>query len=222
MSPLDDTSAATLRYRRADEIRLDLKLIADMINPGSRVLDIGCGDGVLLDYLVYQKQVDGRGIELSMDGVHACVSHGLSVIQGDADTDLKDYPSGAFDYVVLSQTLQAMRSPRNVLEELVRIGRRAIISFPNFGYWRIRVSLLLLGRMPVTERLGYEWYETPNIHFCTIKDFTSLCDRLDITIERSVIIGRDNRPTRLASADSIANFFGEQGVFMLRRNGTHE
>ena len=222
MSPLDDTSAATLRYRRADEIRLDLKLIADMINPGSRVLDIGCGDGVLLDYLVYQKQVDGRGIELSMDGVHACVSHGLSVIQGDADTDLKDYPSGAFDYVVLSQTLQAMRSPRNVLEELVRIGRRAIISFPNFGYWRIRMSLLLLGRMPVTERLGYEWHETPNIHFCTIKDFTSLCDRLNITIERSVILGRDNRPTRLASADGIANFFGEQGVFMLRRNDTGE
>ena len=164
----------------------------------------------------------GRGIELSMDGVHACVSHGLSVIQGDADTDLKDYPSGAFDYVVLSQTLQAMRAPRMVLEELVRIGRRADHLVPQLRLLAHPRVLLLLGRMPVTERLGYEWYETPNIHFCTIKDFTSLCDRLDITIERSVILGRDNRPTRLASADGIANFFGEQGVFMLRRNGTDE
>ncbi|WP_158045981.1 methionine biosynthesis protein MetW [Skermanella pratensis] len=218
MSPLDDTSS---RNRRSGTIRLDLKLIADMVEPGSRVLDIGCGDGALLDFLVHEKGVDGRGIELSMDGVHTCVSHGLSVIQGDAETDLKDYPSGAFDYVILSQTLQAMRAPRTVLEELVRIGDRAIVSFPNFGYWRIRMALLWLGRMPVTERLGYEWYETPNIHFCTIKDFTSLCDRLDIKIDRSVILGRDNRPTRLASADRTANFFGEQGVFMLRRNGTH-
>jgi methionine biosynthesis protein MetW len=133
MSPFDDASTSLARNRKPGDIRLDLRLIADMIDPGSRVLDIGCGDGALLDYLVYEKQVDGRGIELSMDGVHSCVSHGLSVIQGDADTDLKDYPSGAFDYVVLSQTLQAMRAPRRVLEELVRIGRRAIISFPNFG-----------------------------------------------------------------------------------------
>jgi methionine biosynthesis protein MetW len=217
MSPLDNTPAATVRYRRADDIRLDLRLIADMINPGSRVLDIGCGDGVLLDYLVYQKQVDGRGIELSMDGVHACVSHGLSVIQGDADTDLKDYPSGAFDYVVLSQTLQAMRSPRNVLEELVRIGRRAIISFPNFGYWRIRMSLLLLGRMPVTERLGYEWYETPNIHFCTIKDFRQLCFVAGAKMDKAVALNAWGSPLRLNAPWWFWNLFGEQAVFLLSR-----
>src|SRR5262245_26818550 len=119
-------------------IRIDLQLIADMVTPRARVLDVGCGDGVLLDYLVHFKQVDGRGIELSQAGVNACVSQGLSVIQGNADTDLKDYPSDAFDYVVLSQTLQAMRDPKGVLDQLVRIGRHAIVSFPNFGHWRVR------------------------------------------------------------------------------------
>src|SRR5260221_8336483 len=133
--------------RRATAIRGDLALIAAMVAPNSRVLDVGCGDGALLDYLVHEKQVDGRGIELSQDGVNAGVEHGLSVIQGDADTDLAAYPSAAFDYVILSQTLQATVNPRRVLGELVRIGRHAIVSFPNFGYWRVRWDLLTRGRM---------------------------------------------------------------------------
>src|SRR3954454_15360561 len=136
-----------------DELRRDLRLIADMIAPQSRALDIGCGDGALLAYLARQKGVDARGMELSQSGVNACVGHGLSVIQGDADRDLEAYPDGAFDVVVLSQTLQATRRPRRVVEELVRIGRRAIVSFPNFGFWRIRLRLLLTGRMPLSHCL---------------------------------------------------------------------
>ncbi len=202
--------------RSPQPIRTDLKLIADMIEPGARVLDVGCGDGSLLAHLVHSKGVDGRGLELSMDGVKFCVNHGLSVIQGDADTDLKDYPSDAFDYVILSQTLQAMRAPHEVLLDLVRIGRRAIISLPNFGYWRIRLWLLFMGQMPVTQRLGYQWWNTPNIHLCTITDFVALCRDLGITIEDTVILDRSDR-IRGHGAGGLANLVGEQAVFMLRR-----
>ena len=139
-------------------LRGDLRLVADMIPAGARVLDVGCGDGELLAYLAQHKSVDGRGMELSQTGVNACVRHGLSVIQGDADHDLQEYPSSAFDYVVLSQTLQATHQPKRVLEHLVRIGRRAIVSFPNFGHWRIRLGLLTQGRMPLTPALAHPWH----------------------------------------------------------------
>lgn len=198
-------------------IRIDLQIIADMVEPGSRVLDVGCGDGTLLDYLVNFKQVDGRGIELSSEGVNACVSAGLPVIQGDADTDLATYPEAAFDYAILSQTLQAMMSPRTVVEHLVRIARHAIVSFPNFGHWRVRGYLALYGRMPKSETLPYEWYETPNIHLCTIKDFIEMCDRLGVTIERSLSLNRHGRLRRINSGPLTANLFGVQAVFMLRR-----
>ncbi|MFJ5486734.1 methionine biosynthesis protein MetW [Hansschlegelia beijingensis] len=150
--------------------RPDHLLVAEMVQPGSRVLDVGCGDGALLRLLIARRGVDGRGIEISQSGVNASVAHGLSVVQGDADADLAHYPDDAFDYVILSQTLQATRRPKAVVEDLLRIGRRAIVSFPNFGHWRVRMQFLLEGRMPQTANLPDPWYETPNIHLCTIRD----------------------------------------------------
>lgn len=202
--------------RYAIKIRADLQLIADMIEPGSRVLDVGCGDGDLLDYLEHFKQVTGRGVELSQEGVNACVSHGLSVIQGDADTDLSDYPSDAFDFVILSQTLQATHDPRRVLEQLVRIGRRAVVSFPNFGNWRVRLRLLFNGRMPVTDALPLPWYETPNIHLCTIRDFTALCERLGITVEKALSLDEHGRALAIRSP-WLANVASQHGMFLLRK-----
>jgi methionine biosynthesis protein MetW len=154
-------------------------------------------------------------MELSQSGVNACVGHGLSVIQGDADSDLEAYPAGAFDVVVLSQTLPATRQPRWVIQTLVRIGRRAVVSFPNFGFWRIRLGLLRRGRMPESHLLNHPWYETPNIHLCTIRDFVALCDEMKIRIERSVTLDRHGRPYALDPRGSLANLLAEQGIFVL-------
>jgi methionine biosynthesis protein MetW len=197
-------------------IRVDLQHIADMVEPKSRVLDVGCGDGALLDYLVHFKQVDGRGMELSQAGVNACVGIGLSVIQGDADTDLEDYPSNAFEYAILSQTLQATRNPKSVLSQLVRIARHAIVSLPNFGHWRIRWHLLTQGTMPVTESLPEPWYATPNIHLCTIRDFQQFCAAEGIVIEQALAIDRLGRTAPIHSYRR-ANLTGEQGLFLLSR-----
>ena len=198
-------------------MRVDLQLIADMIEPGSRVLDVGCGDGALLSYLSEFKQVDGRGIELGMAGVNECVSQGLSVIQGDADTDLGDYPDAAFDYAVLSQTLQATHRPKMVVENLVRIAERTILSLPNFGYWKVRWRLLTSGRMPETDILPYHWYDTPNIHLCTIHDFLALCADLDVVVERAIALDQKGAPVRSA-AGIVANLFAVQAVFVLRKD----
>lgn len=199
----------------ASPIRVDLQLIADMVEPRTRALDVGCGDGALLDYLVQFKQVDARGMELSQAGVNACVAHGLSVIQGDADTDLGDYPDDAFDYVILGQTLQATREPREVLRQMLRVGKRAIVSLPNFAHWLVRLRLVFGGRMPQTSTLPYKWYDTPNIHLCSIDDFRALCADMGVKVERAVVLNSQSRPIHLPPL--FANLFGEQAVFLLRR-----
>ncbi len=203
--------------RTADTARVDLLLIAEMVAPGSRVLDIGCGDGTLLRLLAERRSVDGRGVELSQAGVNSCVAQGLAVIQGDADTDLVYYPDLAFDYAILSQTIQATHSPRHVLEQLLRIGKRAIVSFPNFGHWRVRSQLLIGGRMPKTDNLPDRWYDTPNSHLCTINDFLGLCGDIGAKVERAVALNAYGRKMGVSMPFFMQNLFGEQAVFLLSR-----
>jgi methionine biosynthesis protein MetW len=192
-----------------------------MIRPGTRVLDVGCGDGALLEHL-RAKGVDGRGIELSQQNVNACVARGLSVIQGDADTDLTEYPSGAFDAVILSNTIQATERPKVVLEHLLRIGRRTAVSLPNFGYWKVRLALLTLGRMPRTRNLDYSWFDTPNIHLCTLSDFldlTRICGA--VVVEAHAL--DENGETRPMRADAISsgmagpNLVAPGAIFLLKK-----
>lgn len=193
-------------------LRPDLAIIAREVAGESRVLDIGCGDGALMLALRNGKGVDARGLEIDRDNVAACVAHGLSVIQGNADTDLGDYPDAAFDYAILSQTLQTTMRPDLVVEQLVRIGRRAFVSFPNFAHWRVRLSLLWGGRMPVTRLLPVAWYETPNIHHVTVDDFRQLVKDRGIAVEGAWFLSGD----RLTSA-AAANFRAEHAVFLLSR-----
>lgn len=198
-------------------LRPDLAVIASLVTPGARVLDVGCGDGALLKWLRDAKQVDGRGIEINQEDVNRAIASGIAVIQGDVDSDLPHYPQSAYDYVILSQTLQAMKDPQAVLLDLVRIGKKAVVSVPNFGHWRNRLYLALKGRMPVTKTLSYQWYDTPNIHFCTITDFVALAETLGITIEARVVVDATGRKVKFTGRGVAANLFGEQGVFLLSR-----
>lgn len=193
-------------------LRPDLAIIADNVRAGSRVLDIGCGDGALMAELRDRKSVDARGIEIDGHDVTAALERGLSVIQGDADTDLADYPDASFDYAILSQTLQTTRRPDLVVDQLLRIGERAFVSFPNFAQWRIRLALMFGGRMPVTKQLPSRWYDTPNIHHVTIDDFRGFLTERGVQIEKQWFL-RDDR----AISSSAANFLAEHAVFLLSR-----
>ena len=214
---MNDASAAVGPARAARPVRADLALMAEMIAPRSRVLDVGCGDGALLDHLWRAKGVDWRGLEIRQERVRECVAHGLSVIQGDAETDLADYPSEAFDYAVLGQALQAMRNPREVLLQLARIARRVIVSIDNYGNWRIRWRLLISGHMPVQDAPAHRWYDTDNIHPCTLRDFVRLCDELGLRIERGLLVNRGGAARELDQPGWFANMFGQQGIFLLTR-----
>jgi len=193
-------------------LRPDLAIIADNVAAGTRVLDVGCGDGALMAALRETRSVDARGLELDAGNVAAAVSRGLSVIQGDADSDLAEYPDASFDYAILSQTLQTTRRPDMVLDHLLRIGQRAFVSFPNFGHWRGRASLFWGGRMPVTRLLPEQWFDTPNIHHVTIDDFRAFVKERGITVEGAWFLSGDKRTTSAA-----ANFLAEHAVFLLKR-----
>lgn len=197
-------------------VRVDHAVIAGMIPEGARVLDVGCGEGVLLSHLVSSRGVRAAGLELDMEGVRRSAALGLPVIQGDADVALDQYPDGSYDFVILSHTLQAMKNPRHVLEQLVRIGRRAVVSFPNFGHWRVRADLFFRGRMPVNETIPYSWYETPNIHFCTISDFDRLCAAMGLRVERRIVLDSAGNACRRSLLHD--NLMGEQAVYLVGRS----
>lgn len=199
-------------------IRHDHLIIKSMISPNARVLDIGCGDGALLELLREEKNVDGRGIEISQKNVNHAVAKGLSVIQGDADSDLVNYPDKSFDYAVLSLTIQATKNPKLVLEQLLRIADYAIVSFPNFGHWKIRWQILAFGRMPVTDKLPEQWYDTPNIHFCTVKDFATLCKTINAKVEEAITINGYGKELSDNIPLFVHNLLGREAVFLLSKN----
>ena len=190
--------------------RVDFLLVADMVERGAKVLDVGCGDGELLRILAERRGVDGRGIEISREGVNEGVAKGLAVIQGDADTDLVDYPDDSFDYVILSQTLQAMRHTEQIVMEMLRVGREAIVTFPNFGYWSHRLQVLR-GRMPVSGNLPYQWYDTPNIHLCTVADFDAFCEERGFHVLERVVLREARR------VNVLPNLFGVLAIYRFRR-----
>ena len=195
----------------------EFKIISQLIDKNSQVLDVGCGDGILMDYLIKEKKVNIRGIEISKTKVQNCIAKGLTIIEGNAEEDLKQFPNKSFDYVILSQTLQAFLNPEKVINELLRIGKQAIVTIPNFGYWKIRLHLLLKGTMPVTRTLPDEWYNTPNIHLCTIKDFVFFSKAKNFKLSNSIAL-RNNLPSDIKNSNlDMKNLSSNLGIFLIER-----
>ena len=198
-------------------MKKEFKIIADLIEKNSRVLDVGCGDGELMSFILNNISQDIRGIEISKTNVQKCISKGLTVIEGDAEKDLFQFPNSSFDIVILSQTLQAFLNPEKVLDELLRVGKKAIVTIPNFGNWRVRLNLFLKGTMPITETLPHKWYNTPNLHMCTIKDFFNFCDNKKINFIKSLALNKERVLNISKSNLEIRNFFSDLGVFLIEK-----
>ena len=197
------------------KMKKEFKVIADLLSNNTRVLDVGCGDGSLMSLLVKEKNMEVRGLELEKQNVQECIYKGLPVIQGNAETELYQFPDQSFDYVVLSQTLQAFYNPDKVLKELLRIGKSVIVSIPNFGYWKVRTSLLFFGKMPMTKNLPNYWYNTPNLHMCSIKDLFNYCDEQNINIQKVIGVNEDKTSLIKKSNLEIKNFFSKLGIFLI-------
>ena len=199
-------------------MKLEYKIISDIIEENSRVLDVGCDDGILMEFLKQNKNVDIRGIEISKEKVQTCISKGLTVIEGNAEFDLKQFPNKSFDYVVLGQTLQAFINPEVVIKELLRVGKKAIVTIPNFGHWKVRLNLLIKGTMPMTKTLPNEWYNTPNIHMCTIKDFFKFSETINFKIFKSLGLINKNVSNISNSNLLTKNLFSELGIFLIEKS----
>ena len=198
-------------------MKQEFKIISNLIDKNTRVLDVGCGDGTLMEYLKDSRKIDIRGIEISKNNVQKCLSKGLTVIEGDAEKDLLQFPDSSFDFVILSQTLQAFLSPEIVIKELLRVGKKAVVTIPNFGFWKIRLHLLLKGTMPITKNLPDEWYNTPNLHMCTLKDFYNFCENRNIKLDQSIALKNEKISTINKLNLNIKNLSAELGVFLIER-----
>ena len=196
-------------------MKQEFKIISNLIEKKTRVLDVGCGDGILMEYLKYNKEIDIRGIEISKDNVQKCLSKGLTVIEGDAEKDLLQFPDSSFDFVILSQTLQAFLNPEIVIKELLRVGKKAIVTIPNFGFWKVRLHLLIKGTMPITKNLPDEWYNTPNLHMCTIKDFYNFCENRKIKLDKSSALHNEKISSINKLNLNIKNLSAELGIFLI-------